>query len=85
MELGIGTGQRDGYTHGETERQMERQGERETVSRVKDLLASGVPPKGLEARVNLLELQRVRCWLEGLGLMLCQRVWSDALYAFMLF
>ena len=34
-------------------------------------------PAQLEATRKLLEVQRVRCWLEGNGSMLCQRVWFD--------
>jgi len=59
---------------GETERQTETQ----TKTQVNEILASGVPPKGLEATCLLLEVQMVRCWVEGDGSMLCQMVWFDA-------
>ena len=38
--------------HTERGREQEREGGRETETRVKEILACGVPPKGLEARVN---------------------------------
>ena len=52
---------RDRDTHGRSKR--------ETETQVKDLLASGVPPKGLEARVN---------FGGNKGSMLVRREWFDA-------
>ncbi len=39
-----------GITDRQRDRQRDRQTDRQTDTRVKEVLASGVPPKGLEAR-----------------------------------
>ena len=54
----------------QTERETERRRETQAVTRVNDLLALEVPPKGLEATHFLLEVQMVQCWVEGDGSML---------------
>ena len=57
--------------HQRTDRETTRQTDRQTETRVKDLLASGVPPKGLEARAFTFGGTE--------GSMLGRRGWFDAL------
>ena len=80
MYIGIRTGQRDSFslscslwgthTDGRRDGETERRRDRETDTRVKDLLASGVPPKGLEARALTFGGTE--------GSMLGRRGWFDA-------
>ena len=57
-----------------------------TITQVKDLLASGVPPKGLELRINFWRYRgfdagkkgMVQCFVKGYGLIPNRRKWFDA-------
>ena len=68
-----------------TEKQMEGGTERQTETGVKDHLASGVPPKGLELCINFWRYRgfnagkkgMVRCFAKGYGLMPNRRKWFD--------
>ena len=69
-----------------TDTHTDRGRDGETETQVKDLLASGVHPKGLEARVNFWRYRwfdagkkgMIRCFVKGFGLMLNRRKWFDA-------
>ena len=56
--------------------QRATQTHRHTETQVNELLAFGVPPKGLKATCLQLEIQMVQCWVEGDGSMLGQKVGS---------
>ena len=72
---------------GGRKRESKRAREQETETRVKEVLASGVPPKGLEGRVNFWRYQgfdagkkgMVRCFVKEYGLMLNRRKFCELL------
>ena len=72
----------DTHTHTHTDGGRDR----ETETRVKDLLASGVPPKELELGVNFWRYRgfdagkkgMVQYFVKGYGLMPNRRKWFDA-------